>query len=270
LAWTQGLELDAQGRLFESTGLEGRSTLREVDPGNGAVLRSVALPDDWFGEGLTLVGDRIIQLTWQDGVALTWDAETLEPSSPTSFEGEGWGLCFDGRRLVMSDGSDRLTFRDAETFEVVGDVAVTLAGQPQARLNELECVGGDVWANVWLSDRIVRIDPTDGEVSGVLDLTGILEAEAEPGEAAPDVLNGITWDRSAGTFLVTGKLWPELIEIRVSEPGTKSELEPGWRPSLSLRTACAAGPAPRHERGRGCRPRAARYAPPGTVAPRPS
>lgn len=217
-AWTQGLQLDAQGRLYESTGLEGRSSLREVDPDDGRVLRSANLPADRFGEGLALVGDRLIQLTWQDGVATTWDAATFEPLATTTYEGEGWGLCFDGRRLVMSDGSDRLTFRDPDTFEVLGAIAVTLAGAPQDRLNELECVDGSVWANVWQSDRIVRIDPSSGAVTGTLDLPDILVAEPAPGDPAPDVLNGIAWDAASGTFLVTGKLWPELIEIRVSEP----------------------------------------------------
>ena len=184
---------------------------------SGAVLRSEALPDDWFGEGLALVDDRLIQLTWRDGVATTWDVETFAPASRFAYEGEGWGLCFDGRGLVMSDGSDRLTFRDAETFEVLADVSVTLAGEPLGQLNELECVDGAVWANVWLSDTIVRIDPADGAVTGVLYLAGILETEPTSRQQPPDVLNGIAWDATAGTFLVTGKLWPELIEIRVPD-----------------------------------------------------
>jgi glutamine cyclotransferase len=218
LAWTQGLQLDPEGRLFESTGLEGRSTLREVDPRSGRVLRSVALPDDRFAEGLALVDDRLIQLTWQDGVATAWDAGSFTPLEQFAYDGEGWGLCFDGRRLVMSDGSDRLTFRDAATFEPLGSVEVTLAGRPLAALNELECVDGAVWANVWLTDRIVRIDPEAGEVTGILDLPGILEAPTPEGQDPPDVLNGIAWDAHAGTFLVTGKLWPELLEIRVTDP----------------------------------------------------
>jgi glutamine cyclotransferase len=218
-AWTQGLQLDGQGRLFESTGREGRSSLREVDPDDGTVLRLVHLPDDEFAEGLALVdGDRLIQLTWQDGVAHVWDAATFSPLPGFTYDGEGWGLCYDGARLVMSDGSDRLTFRDPSTFEVMGSIGVTLEGGPLAQLNELECVDGDVWANVWLTDRIVRIDPSSGAVTGTLDLPGILAAGPAPGDAEPDVLNGITWDAAAGTFLVTGKLWPELIEIRVSDP----------------------------------------------------
>jgi glutaminyl-peptide cyclotransferase len=214
-AWTQGLELDEDGRLFESTGLDGRSTIREVDPVSGTVLRSVALPDDHFGEGITLAGGRLIGLTYQEGVATARDPETFEALERFAYEGEGWGLCFDGRRLVMSDGSDRLTVRDAATFEVVGEVAVTLAGEPLAQLNELECVDGDVWANVWLTDHIVRIDAASGEVTGVLDLAGLLVTEPMPGQPLPDILNGIAWDEAAGTFLVTGKLWPEVVEVRV-------------------------------------------------------
>ena len=226
LAWTQGLQLDHSGRLFESTGLRGRSTIREVDPRTGAVLRSAPLPDRQFGEGLALVDDRLVQLTWQEGVANTWDVATLQPLDTFDYEGEGWGLCYDGQRLIMSDGSDRLTFRDPVTFEVIGSVRVEGAGPAGFRLNELECVAGMVWANAWLTDTIVRIDPDLGTITGTLDLAGLLE-QAPPAEApaspspsapAPDVLNGIAWNAATGTFLVTGKLWPTLFEIRVSDP----------------------------------------------------
>ncbi len=234
-AWTQGLQLDDDGRLYESTGLRGRSTVREVDPQTGTVLRSAPLPDEQFGEGLAMVGDRLIQLTWQEGVANTWDAATFEALGAFDYEGEGWGLCFDGQRLVMSDGSDRLTFRDPATFEVIGSVRIEPAGLADMRLNELECVDGMVWANAWLTDTIVRIDPAAGRVTGTLDLTGLLDQVPPtdpPGATTPvpstqpplatdppDVLNGIAWDAASGTFLVTGKLWPALFEIRVSEPG---------------------------------------------------
>lgn len=215
-AYTQGLQLDGDGRLFESTGRLGRSTIREVDPGTGLVERVADLPADHFGEGLALVGDRLIQLTWRSGIATVRDLESFEELTAFRYEGEGWGLCYDGRRLLMSDGSDVLTVRDPETFEVLERIRVTLAGEPQPSLNELECVDGRVWANVYLTDRIVRIDPTDGRVDAVLDLAGILQPH--PREARPAaVLNGIAWDAGAGTFLVTGKLWPELIEIEVAE-----------------------------------------------------
>lgn len=216
-AFTQGLVLDSEGRLFESTGLEGGSTLREVDPRSGQVLRSLALPDEWFGEGLALVDDELIQLTWTDGVAVRRSVEDFAFVEAYRYEGQGWGLCHDGERLVMSDGSDELTFRDPDSFDVIGSVAVTLDGAPLTRLNELECVDGAVWANVWKEDVIVRIDPSDGRVRAFLDLDGILEPH--PADADPAaVLNGIAWDESAGTFLVTGKRWPELIEIRVLAP----------------------------------------------------
>ncbi len=209
------------------------------------MLRSAPLPDSQFGEGLALVGDRLVQLTWQEGVANTWDVATFEPLGAFDYEGEGWGLCYDGQRLVMSDGSDRLTFRDPVTFEVIGSVRVEGAGAAGFRLNELECVDGMVWANAWLTDTIVRIDPDQGTITGTLDLAGLLE-QAPPAEATaatsapsaaraerapsasptappsappPDVLNGIAWDAAQGTFLVTGKLWPALFEIRVNDPG---------------------------------------------------
>lgn len=214
-AFTQGLQLDPRGRLFESTGELGRSTLREVDPVTGAVLRSVALPGDQFGEGLALVADRLIQLTWRSGIATSWDVESFEPVETFAYEGEGWGLCNDGSRLILSDGSDELTFRDTQTFDVIGSVSVSLAGEPLDRLNELECVGDTVWANVWGSDRIVRIDAESGEVDGVIDLDGLLEPHPALDESRA-VLNGIAYDASTDTFLVTGKHWPELIELRVA------------------------------------------------------
>jgi glutamine cyclotransferase len=226
-AFTQGLVLADDGRLYESTGLYGSSGLREVDPASGEVLRQRSIPDDQFGEGLAAVGDELIQLTWMDGLARRFEAHTFELVGRYRYEGQGWGLCFDGRRLVMSDGSDELEFRDPHTFEVLGSVAVTVGGRPLYRLNELECVHGSVWANVWKRDAIVRIDPADGRVTGLLDLAGIVEphpAQADPG----NVLNGIAYDPATETFLVTGKRWPELIEIRLVDdpaPGGESDAE---------------------------------------------
>jgi glutamine cyclotransferase len=218
-AFTQGLQLDADGRLFESTGKYGRSSLRSVDADDGAVIELVSLRDDLFGEGLALVEDRLIQLTWQAGVAITWDKATLEVIETMAYDGQGWGLCFDGTSLVMSDGSDRLTFRDPATFEPTGSVTVTREGEPVSRLNELECVGDRVWANIWHSDEIVRIDPVDGQVDGWLDLTGIIEPHPADANFSA-VLNGIAYDAASDSYLVTGKLWPELIEIRLVEPAT--------------------------------------------------
>jgi glutamine cyclotransferase len=209
-AFTQGLEIDG-GVLYEGTGLVGESQLREVDPGTGAVRRAVPLPDDLFGEGIAVVGDRIWQLTWQDGVALEWDRESLTLLREVPVEGEGWGLCDDGgARLVRSDGTDRLRFHDPATFAEQGSVAVTLDGAPVTQLNELECVDGQVWANVWRTDRIVRIDPATGRVTAVVDAAGLLDPARR---ADADVLNGIA-ALPGGEFLLTGKLWPATFRVR--------------------------------------------------------
>ena len=218
-AFTQGLELDDGGRLYESTGISGESTLREVDPASGEVLRSYALPDEHFGEGITTVGDRIIGLTYQAGTATSYDLETFEPLETFTYEAQGWGLCHDGTRLVMSNGGPDLTFRDPETFEAIGAVTVTLDGEPLYRLNELECVRDEVWANVWKHDRIYRIDPGSGAVTGYLDLADAIEPWP-PSIETSAVLNGIAWNPETGTYLVTGMRWPELLEIRVLESRT--------------------------------------------------
>lgn len=205
-AFTQGL-LWHDGQLFESTGRYGQSTLRQVDPTSGRVARQVALDDRYFGEGLALVGRRLIQLTWQRGVALVWDLGTFEQVESFAYAGEGWGLCFDGLRLVMSDGSDRLTFRDPASFAETGRIAVTNAGRPVQRLNELECVDGLVYANVWQTEEIVRIDPETGIVTGVIDASGLLDGPL------PEVLNGIAYVPTSQRFLITGKLWPRMFEV---------------------------------------------------------
>ena len=215
-AFTQGLQADGHGRLYESTGLYGHSSLRQIDPQSGQILRMVALPADRFGEGLARVDDRLIQLTWRSGEAFVWDIETLTLLETIAYEGQGWGLCHDGTRLVMSDGSSTLTYRDPVTFAIIGSVPVTRDGQPVDDLNELECAEGSVWANVWHSDEIMRIDPADGTVSGVLDLSGIIEPDPAVGNSE-DVLNGIAYDAVTGNYLVTGKRWPEMIEISILE-----------------------------------------------------
>jgi glutamine cyclotransferase len=209
-AFTQGLELGPAGALFEGTGLAGRSQLRELDPATGELRRAVPLPGRLFGEGITVVDDRIWQLTWQDGVALEWDRGDFTLLRQVPIEGEGWGLCRDGDRLVRSDGTDRLRFHDPATFAETGSVAVTLDGQPVTELNELECVDGQVWANVWQTDRIVRIDPVDGRVTAVVDAAGLLDAERRDGA---DVLNGIA-ALGEGEYLLTGKLWPASFRVR--------------------------------------------------------
>ncbi|WP_367132856.1 glutaminyl-peptide cyclotransferase [Saccharothrix sp. HUAS TT1] len=208
-AFTQGLEL-VDGVLYEGTGLEGRSSLRRVDPGTGEVRQRVDLPEPLFGEGITVVGDRIWQLTWRDGVAIERDRTTLEEVRRVTYEGEGWGLCRDGDRLVMSDGSDELTFRDPRSFAETGVVAVRRDGRPLSRLNELECVDGQVWANVWQTDEVVRVDPRDGRVTATVDLSGLRPDDVP----SSDVLNGIAAVPGTDEFLVTGKNWPTIFRVR--------------------------------------------------------
>lgn len=214
-AFTQGL-LVADGALYESIGLHGASALRRVELESGRVLAEQRLPAEIFAEGLAAVAGQLVQLTWQNGVALVWDRARFAKVKEHRYEGEGWGLCADGSRLVMSNGSDTLTFRDPATFAAVGSVEVTLAGRPVERLNELECVDGLVYANLWMEDDLVRIDPASGRVTALIDAAGLLT----PAErAATDVLNGIAYRPEAGTFLVTGKLWPKLFEVRFVPKG---------------------------------------------------
>lgn len=214
-AFTQGL-VWSSGVLYESTGQYGESSVRRVDPESGEVLARVDLPPELFGEGLALVpgeaGGRLIQVTWQEELARVWSLPGLEPAGTLRYRGEGWGLCFDGERLVMSDGSDRLTFRDPATFEVLGRLQVTLRGEPLQRLNELECADGWVWANVLGADVLVRIDPASGRVTATADASGLL-APAEA--AAADVLNGIAYDPARRVYLITGKYWPRLFVVRL-------------------------------------------------------
>lgn len=218
-AFTQGLLFDGSGRLWESTGLWGLSTVRELDPATGSVLRSIPTPDGAFGEGLAIgASGELVQLTWQEGIAWRYDPDTLTVIGSWSYAGEGWGLCSDGSRLVMSDGSPRLTFRDPATFLPTGEVTVTRDGLPVARLNELECADGAIWANIWMTDEIVRIDPASGIVTGILDLAGLLEPHPTRADPAA-VLNGITRVPDGPGWLITGKLWPEIVEIVLSAPG---------------------------------------------------
>lgn len=210
-AYTQGLLLSG-GSLYESTGLNGRSSLREVDPQTGKVRRQVEVPQQYFAEGLALAGDRLIQLTWQNGVAFVYDASTFRKVEELRYSGEGWGLCHDGQRLVMTDGSDLLLFRDPKTMASQGEVHVTLAGQPIYQLNEVECVDGAVYANVWQTDDILRIDPATGRVTAVIDASGLLTPQ-ESQQA--EVLNGIAYDPAKKTFLLTGKLWPKMFEVEL-------------------------------------------------------
>ncbi|MDQ0378939.1 glutaminyl-peptide cyclotransferase [Amycolatopsis thermophila] len=208
-AFTQGLEFSGP-TLYEGTGLVGRSSLRAGAPGQPPATR-VDLPSPLFGEGITVTGPTVWQLTWQNGVAIERDARTLAELRRVSYDGEGWGLCHADGRLVMSDGSDRLTFRDPSTFEVTGQVTVHHGAQTFAQLNELECAGGAVYANVWQTDRILRIDPATGEVTGQITASGLLTAAQA---ASADVLNGIAAIPGTDEFLLTGKLWPLMFRVK--------------------------------------------------------
>jgi glutamine cyclotransferase len=199
--------------LYEGTGQSGTSQLRELDPQTGAVRRAAAVPGAYFGEGITVVDDRIWQLTWRDGVAVEWDRASLTPLREVAVDGEGWGLCADGDRLVRSDGSSRLRWHDPATFAETGGVDVTRDGRPVTGLNELECVNGRVWANVWPTDTIVRIDTATGTVDLVVEAAGLREHGIP---ADTHVLNGIA--HVAGTeFLLTGKNWPSMFRVRMED-----------------------------------------------------
>ncbi|MEV1292393.1 glutaminyl-peptide cyclotransferase [Pseudonocardia sp. NPDC049635] len=214
-AFTQGLELH-DGVLHEGTGLVGESEIRALDPDTGEVRAAAPLPPAYFGEGITVVGDTIWQLTWRDGVALEWDRQTLTLRREVPIDGEGWGLCLaDDGRVVRSDGTDRLRFHEPADLAETGSVAVTRDGAPQRQLNELECVGDRVWANVWHSDEIVRIDPGTGVVDLVVDASGLLDP-ARRRDA--DVLNGIA-HVTGDEYLLTGKLWPATFRVRLAPPG---------------------------------------------------
>jgi glutaminyl-peptide cyclotransferase len=207
-AFTQGL-LFHGGKLYESTGLVGRSSLRRVDLATGAVLAQVPL-DRVFAEGLAVAQGRLVQLTWTEGRALLWSLDRLTPEGEFRYTGEGWGLCYDGRHFIMSDGSDRLVRRDPHTFEPVGEILVRSPSGPVHRLNELECVGDALYANLWPTPRIVRIDARTGNVTAWIDAAGLLTRE-EANRA--DALNGIAYLPSSGRFVLTGKLWPRAFEV---------------------------------------------------------
>lgn len=208
-AFTQGL-LWHDGRLYESTGEFGSSSVRRIDPATGTVEQEISLADDLFGEGLALVDERLIQLTWQRGVALVYDLGTFEEIDRYSYDGEGWGLCYDGYRLYMSNGTATLSIRDRESFDEVDRLQVTLEGRPLGDLNELECAEGWIYANVYQTDAIVRIDPLSGEVRAVIHAAELLSPEER---AAADVLNGIAYRSDTSSFLLTGKYWPSIFEV---------------------------------------------------------
>lgn len=213
-AFTQGLIFHS-GALLETTGQYGQSQLRRLDVRTGRVLTRRSLPASQFGEGLGRIGNELVALTWTSGVAHRFAADTLKPLGSFRYQGEGWGLTSDGKSWIRSDGSDNLIFHDPATFRETGRVRVTLAGTPLPQLNELEWIGGRVFANVWHTDVIVAIDPKTGCVTRRFDLSPLAREVAAPDPEA--VLNGIAWDEAGGRLFVTGKDWPRLFEIALPE-----------------------------------------------------
>jgi glutamine cyclotransferase len=200
------------GFLFESTGRYGTSSIRKVHVETGKVLQVRDLPEEYFGEGLAIVGSELIQLTWKSGLAFVYDSDSLTLRRTLEYTGEGWGLCYDGESLFMSDGSDKLVRRDPRTFEILGSVRVTQDGFSVRSLNELECVSDDIYANVYQTNRILRIDKLTGRVISEMDGYRLsLSSKRKPDPEA--VFNGIAYDPEKRTFYVTGKLWPDLFEI---------------------------------------------------------
>lgn len=216
-AFTQGLVYE-DGFLYEGTGRQGQSSLRRVELETGTVLQSVSLDLRHFGEGIAIVGNRIYQLTWKTHTCFVYDKRSFAVLRTFSYDGEGWGLTTDGQYVIMSDGSSTLAVRDPETFAIVREINVQDHGTPVERLNELEFIDGEIWANVWQTDRIARIDPRTGEVTGWIDLTGLLSAADRQGRQV-DVLNGIAYDAAAQRIFVTGKLWPKLYQIEILPSG---------------------------------------------------
>ena len=211
-AFTQGLVFE-NGVLYEGTGLRGRSTLRRANLETGEILQIRKLPDHLFGEGITVFGERIIQLTWQAGIGFVYDRATFELLGEFRYPTQGWGITHDGECLIVSDGTSTLRFLDPATFEGIGSIEVRDRDGPVPRLNELEYVKGEIYANVWQTDRIARIAPNTGAVVGWIDLTGILKPEDRI--ESVDVPNGIAYDAGNDRLFVTGKLWPRLFEIEL-------------------------------------------------------
>jgi glutamine cyclotransferase len=210
-AFTEGLFL-RDGFLYESTGLEGASSIRKIVLETGSVENERSISSQYFGEGIVDWKDKLVQLTWKSQIGFVYGIDDFETRDEFAYPGEGWALTRDDKRLIMSDGSSRLRFLDPETLKEIGGITVTDQGRPVDQLNELEWVKGEILANIWQSDRIARIDPVTGHVKGWIDLTGLLPVEDRAGA---DVLNGIAYDAKADRLIVTGKLWPKLFEIRL-------------------------------------------------------
>jgi len=213
-AWTQGLAYEA-GFLYEGTGLFGRSTLRKTGLTGGQTVQMLELAEEHFGEGVTVFGDHIAQLTWRSHLGFVYDKESFRLLRAFDWPREGWGMTYDGENLIVSDGTSILYFLDPQMFTVVRTVTVTADGEPLDRLNELEFVRGRIYANIWETDRIAIIDPADGRVAAFADLAGLLNPDDYGPET--DVLNGIAYDAAGDRLFVTGKCWPKVFEIRIVE-----------------------------------------------------
>jgi glutamine cyclotransferase len=213
-AFTQGLVF-TDGILYEGTGLNGQSTLRKVELETGEILQSYELPADYFGEGIAIFDNQLIQLTFQTRIGFVYDKESFDQIGEFSYPTEGWGLTQDGTRLIMGDGSATLYFRDPETLEETGQVTVFDANGPVTQINELEYINGEIYANIWRTERLARINPDTGQVTAWIDLSGLLTPEERSGT---DVLNGIAYDAENDRLFVTGKWWPKLFEIDIVLP----------------------------------------------------
>jgi glutamine cyclotransferase len=210
-AFTQGL-IYRDGVFYEGTGLNGRSSIRKVKIETGEVLQIQSLDDRYFGEGLTEWRGSLVQLTYKTEIGFVYDLPTFKQVKTFAYRGEGWGLTHDGTRLIMSDGSHELRFIDPDMLKETKRLTVRQDGQPVENLNELEYVNGEIYANVWNTDRLVRISPADGRVTGVVDLSGLLSASER---STTDVLNGIAYDPAGDRLFVTGKLWPRVFQIKL-------------------------------------------------------
>lgn len=212
-SFTQGLVFH-DGQLYESTGLEGESTLRRVDIATGQTLQRIDVPSQYFAEGLAMVGDELLQLTWRHRIGFVYDRHTFKQKRTFSYQSEGWGIAYDGTsQLVMSDGSDTLTFLDPKTLAAAKKLKVSDAGRAIGNLNELEWIEGEIWANVWMTDRIARISPRTGEVNAWVDLSTLYPQSQRVPPA--EVLNGIAYDKATRRIFITGKKWPRLYQITV-------------------------------------------------------
>jgi glutamine cyclotransferase len=209
-AFTEGLVFDG-GFLYESTGLKGNSSLRRVDLETGGVLQVLSLQSQYFGEGIAVVGGKIVQLTWQSHVGFVYDKASFVLLQEFQYPTEGWGLTYDGKRLIMSDGTANLYFLDPVTFQRIGQVTVHDTG-PVNKLNELEYINGSVYANVWMEEKIAVINPQNGQVTAWIDLTGIQDLTNQDPN---NVLNGIAYDANGDRLFVTGKMWPHIFEIKL-------------------------------------------------------